>query len=44
MNVDENPIYVFPEKQLRGLSTTFQIHVPVSDLYIPGSVYFPAAE
>ncbi len=26
----ENPIYVFPEKEL---STNFHIHVPVSDLY-----------
>ncbi len=27
-------IYVFPEKELRGLSPNFHIHVPVSDLYI----------
>jgi hypothetical protein len=31
---NENPIYVLPEKELRGLSTNFHIHVPVSDLYI----------
>jgi hypothetical protein len=30
-------IYVFPEKELRGLSPNFQIHVHISvrDLYIP---------
>ncbi len=31
----ENPIYVFPEKELRGLSPNSIIHVYVSDLYIP---------
>jgi hypothetical protein len=31
----ENPINVFPEKELRGLSPSFHIHVSVSDLYIP---------
>jgi hypothetical protein len=31
----ENPIYVFPEKELRGHSLNFHIHVSVSDLYIP---------
>jgi hypothetical protein len=31
----ENPIYVFPEKELRGLSPITNIHVSVSDLYIP---------
>jgi hypothetical protein len=31
----ENPIYVFPEKELRGLSPKSYIHVSVSDLYIP---------
>jgi hypothetical protein len=30
----ENPIYVFPEKELRGLSPNSYIHVSVSDLYI----------
>jgi hypothetical protein len=30
-----NPIDVFPEKELRGLSPNFHIHVSVSDLYIP---------
>jgi hypothetical protein len=30
---NENPIYVFPEKELRGLSPNFQIHVSVSDSY-----------
>ncbi len=28
-------IYVFPEKELRGLSPNVHIHVSVSDLYIP---------
>ncbi len=32
---NENSIYVFPEKELRGLSPNFHIHVSVSDLYIP---------
>ncbi len=31
----ENPIYVFPEKELRGLGPNSYIHVSVSDLYIP---------
>jgi hypothetical protein len=31
----ENPIYVLPGKELRGLSPNFHIHVSVSDLYIP---------
>jgi hypothetical protein len=35
MNCNENPIYVFPEKELRGLSPNFHVHVSVSDLYIP---------
>jgi hypothetical protein len=30
----ENPIYVLPEKKLRGLSPNLHIHVSVSDLYI----------
>jgi hypothetical protein len=35
VHCNENLIYVFPEKELRGLSPKFHIHVPVSDLYIP---------
>jgi hypothetical protein len=31
----EISIYVFPEKELCGLSPIFHIHVSVSDLYIP---------
>ncbi len=31
----ENSKLVFPEKELRGLSPHFHIHVPVIDLYIP---------
>jgi hypothetical protein len=30
----ENPIYIFPEKKLLGLSPNFDIHVYVSDLFI----------
>jgi hypothetical protein len=36
MYYNENLIYVFPEKELRGLSPNFPIHVSVSDLYFPG--------
>ncbi len=36
MHFKEISIYVFPEKELRGLSPNFHIHVPVSDLYVPG--------
>jgi hypothetical protein len=32
---NENLIYVFPEKELRGLSLNFNIHVSVGDLYVP---------
>ncbi len=37
LHCTENQIYVFPEKELRGLSPNFYIHVSVSDLqlYIP---------
>ncbi len=35
MHCNENPIYVFPEKELRGLNPNFHIQVSVSDLYIP---------
>ncbi len=35
MHYKENAIYVFPEKELRGLSPNFHIHVSVADLYIP---------
>jgi hypothetical protein len=31
----ENPIYVFQEKELRGLSPSSYIQVSVSDFYIP---------
>jgi hypothetical protein len=37
----------FPEKELRGLSPYFHIHVPVSDLYIATvgrPTYFPAID
>jgi hypothetical protein len=32
---NENPIYVFPENELHGLSPNFHIHLSVSDLYSP---------
>ncbi len=38
LHCKEISIYVFPDKELRGLSPNFhihQIHVSVSDLYIP---------
>ncbi len=35
LHYNENSIYVFPEKDLRGLSPNFHIHVSVGDLYIP---------
>jgi hypothetical protein len=31
----ENSKQIFPEKELRGLSPDFHIHVSVIDLYIP---------
>ncbi len=31
----KNLIQIFPEKDYRGLSPNFQIHVSVSELYIP---------
>jgi hypothetical protein len=46
LHCNENTISVFPEKELRGLSPNFYIHVSVSDIHIPriGPSYFPAAE
>jgi hypothetical protein len=43
MHCKEIWIYIFPEKELRGLSPNFHIHVYVSDLYIPtfGPPIFP---
>ncbi len=42
---NENLIYEFPEKELRGLSPNFHIYVSVSNLYSQDrSTYFPAAE
>ncbi len=34
MHCNENPICVFPEKEVRGLSPNFHIHMSVSGLYI----------
>jgi hypothetical protein len=31
----ENLKQIFPEKEYRGLSTNFHIHVSVSELYVP---------
>ena len=36
---NENPIYVFPEKELRGPSPNFHIHVSVSDLSETNTVF-----
>ncbi len=45
MHCNENPIYVFPEKELHGLSPYFHIHVSVSESYSHDRcTYFPAAE
>jgi hypothetical protein len=46
VHCSENHIYVFPEKELRGLCPNFHLHVCVINLYIPmiGSTYFPVAE
>ncbi len=35
LHCNENPIYKFPEKELRCLSPNFHTHVSVSDVYIP---------
>ncbi len=35
LHCKEISTYVFPEKELRGLSPNLNIHVPVSDLNIP---------
>ncbi len=34
LHCNENPIYVFPEKELRSLNSNSHIYVSVSDLYI----------
>ncbi len=34
LHCNENSIYVFPEKELHGLSPSFYIYVSLSDLYI----------
>jgi hypothetical protein len=34
-HITENSKKIFPEKELRGLSPNFYIHVSVSDLYNP---------
>jgi hypothetical protein len=41
---NKNHIYVFPDRELRGLSPIFYIHVSVSDLYIPGPGHFFSGE
>jgi hypothetical protein len=35
LHSNENSIYLFQEKELRGHCPNFHIHVPVSGLYIP---------
>ncbi len=47
LHCTENQIYVFPEKELRGLSPKAYIHFPVSDLYMYSqylSTYLAAAK
>ncbi len=39
IHCNENPIYVFPEKELRGLSSNFHIHVPVNIYIFPEPVH-----
>jgi hypothetical protein len=34
-HITENSKKIFPEKELRGFSPNFHIHVSVSDLYFP---------
>ncbi len=34
IDTNDNSIYVFPDRELRGLSPNFHIHVNVRDLYI----------
>jgi hypothetical protein len=43
VHCNENPIYVFPEKELRGLSPNFHIHDSVSDLNITTMSAYSAA-
>ena len=40
----ENSKQIFPEKELRGRSPSFHIHVSVCDLYIPTRSAYSAAE
>jgi hypothetical protein len=35
MHYTDNSKYMFPEKELRGLSPNFQIHETGGDFYIP---------
>jgi hypothetical protein len=47
MHCKENPIYAFHFWELRGLSPDCQIHVSVSNLYIPRicpHIFFAAEE
>ncbi len=36
---NDNPIYVFPEKELHGFSPNFHINVSVSDSYIGPHIF-----
>jgi hypothetical protein len=38
VHFNENPIYVLPEKELRGLSPNVHIYVSASDLYTPSTL------
>ncbi len=47
LNCEEYPLYVLPEKELRGLSPNFHIHASASDLCIRNrriGPYFPASK
>ncbi len=39
----ENSKQIFPEKELRGYSPNYYIHVSVSDLYFPDRSAYSAA-
>jgi hypothetical protein len=39
VHCNENPIYVFSKKELRGLSPNFHIPVSVGYLYIPRDIF-----
>jgi hypothetical protein len=44
LHCNGNPIYVFSEKELRGLSPNFNIHVSVNELYISRMEYINCSQ